>query len=99
MAKRFGPRTCRTANANGRPPRHLPGSTLPRDWPSVWFQAAGDTRGQVWNGPLTDVDGNGAFEFAPPGTPLPPGRWTHEINFLAWQSIGADRAVDLPAGA
>ena len=33
--------------------------------PALWFQAAGNTRDQVWNGPLIDTDGTGAFEFAP----------------------------------
>ncbi len=65
--------------------------------PALWFQAAGNTRGQAWNGPLNDIDGNGAIEFAPLSIKLPPGRWSREVNFLGWQ--GAERSVNLPAGA
>jgi hypothetical protein len=65
-------------------------------FPPLWFQATGNTRGQAWNGPLTDLDGNGAIEFAPPEIPLPQGRWSREINFLGWKSSGAERSVDLP---
>jgi hypothetical protein len=83
----------------GRPVRRVPGSPVPRHGPPLWFQAAGNTRGQVWNGPLRDADGNGAFEFVSPGTLLPEGRWSPAVNFLAWQPTGADRAADLPAGA
>src|SRR4029077_17018653 len=32
--------------------------------PAYWFQMAGNTRGQLWNGSLVDSDGNGTFEFA-----------------------------------
>jgi hypothetical protein len=67
--------------------------------PALWFQAAGNTRGQVWNGPLNDIDNNGVIEFAPPGLPVPKGRWSREINFLAWQPAGAKPTFDLPAGA
>src|SRR5439155_11152026 len=30
----------------------------------LWFQAAGNTRGQCWHGMFRDDDGNGAMEFA-----------------------------------
>jgi hypothetical protein len=66
---------------------------------ALWFQATGNTRGQAWNGPLIDADANGAFEFAPSGLRLPPGQWTTEVNFLAWQLAGVGRTFDLPAGA
>ncbi|HEY1379587.1 MAG TPA: hypothetical protein VGF55_22475, partial [Gemmataceae bacterium] len=66
---------------------------------ALWFQSAGNTRDQVWNGPLHDADGNYVFEFGPPAAPLPAGRWSHEVNFLAFQPGGADRTFDLPAGA
>ncbi len=81
-------------------PRQRPyGSADKPVGPQVWFQAAGNTRGQAWGGRLIDPDGNGAFTFAAPGTPLPKGRWTTELNFLAWQPAGGERAFDLPAGA
>jgi len=52
---------------------------------ALWFQAAGDTRGQVWSGLFRDADGNGVMEFTEPDTPLPKGAWTNELSFLAWQ--------------
>jgi hypothetical protein len=66
--------------------------------PALWFQATGNTRGQVWNGPLLDTDSNGVFQFAPSSRPLPKDRWTNELNFLAWQLTGGERSFDLPAG-
>jgi hypothetical protein len=68
-----------------------------RPQPSLWFQPAGDTRGQAWLGPFLDVDGNGIMEFLPPGAPLKPGRWTPELNFLAFRSPDQADATDLPA--
>jgi hypothetical protein len=70
----------------------------PPRWP-LWFQAAGDTRGQSWSGMFRDVDGNGVMEFAPPEEPLRPGKWTPELNFLGWQPFGRPQAPELPAGA
>jgi hypothetical protein len=66
---------------------------------AVWFQAAGNTRGQAWAGPFRDADNNGVMEFAAPATPLKAGRWTTELNFLAWEPAGKPQVVDLPAGA
>jgi hypothetical protein len=66
---------------------------------ALWFQAAGNTRGQAWAGLFRDTDGNGIMEFAGPDAPLPAGRWTRELNFLAWQPFKKARALDLPAGA
>lgn len=65
---------------------------------ALWFQAAGDTRGQAWTGHFRDADSNGAMEFTAPGAPLPPGRWSPELNFLAWQPAGGAPTADLPAG-
>ncbi|HLJ96712.1 MAG TPA: hypothetical protein VKU02_26300 [Gemmataceae bacterium] len=65
---------------------------------ALWYQAAGDTNGQAWAGLFRDTDGNGVMEFAPPSTPLQPGRWTPELNFLSWQPIGGTRTPELPAG-
>jgi hypothetical protein len=66
---------------------------------ALWFQSAGNTRGQVWAGLFRDVDGNGVMEFAPPEERLPEERWTRELNFLAWQPFGKARSLDLPAKA
>jgi hypothetical protein len=66
---------------------------------ALWFQAAGNTRGQSWSGPFRDPDGDGRMEFAPPGKPLPEGRWTPELNFLAWEPAGMPPTGDLPANA
>jgi hypothetical protein len=63
---------------------------------ALWLQAAGDTNGQAWAGLFRDVDGNGFMEFAPPGTPLRPGRWSSELNFLSWQPARGAAAPDLP---
>src|SRR5581483_11142848 len=57
------------------------------------------TRDQAWDGRLIDADGNFVFEFAPLAAPVPPRRWSPEVNFLAWQPAGAERTFDLPAGA
>ena len=51
---------------------------------TVWFQAAGNTRGQSWTGLFRDTDGNGVMEFAPRGSRPLPGRWNTELNFLSF---------------
>jgi hypothetical protein len=66
---------------------------------ALWFQAAGDTRGQAWSGLFRDADGNGVMEFAPADARLPKGAWTNELNFLAWQPLQGDESPDLPAKA
>jgi hypothetical protein len=75
--------------------RHLTRGPMPQL--PLWFQPAGDTRGQSWTGVFQDVDGNSVMEFADPKSPQRPGRWSRELNFLALQSGGKDYA-DLPAG-
>jgi hypothetical protein len=65
----------------------------------LWFQAAGNVRGQSWSGLFRDEDGNGIMEFAAANTPTPKGRWNHELNFLAWQPWDGPRSLDLPAKA
>ena len=72
-------------------------SQIPK--PPVWFVAAGDTRGQSWTGLFRDLDNNGVMEFAAPGTPLRPGRWSPELNFLAFRNWDGSQSLDLPAGA
>jgi hypothetical protein len=64
---------------------------------ALWFQAAGDSRGQNWSGLFHDADGNGVMEFAPLDAPLPDGLWTPEVNFLAWRGGGNAQALDIPA--
>src|SRR5205807_2378858 len=59
---------------------------------------AGNTRGQAWCGVYRDENGNGIMEFADAKTPLKPGRWSHEINFLGWQPYESGIYRDLPAG-
>jgi hypothetical protein len=66
---------------------------------ALWFQAAGDTRGQSWTGLFRDADGNGVMEFADPRQALPAELWTPELNFLTWQTPKGQPSNDLPAGA
>jgi hypothetical protein len=67
--------------------------------PPLWFEPAGDTRGQTWTGPFRDADHNGVMEFAPMTEPLKAGRWSHELNFLARRDADGKDVLDLPAGA
>jgi hypothetical protein len=66
--------------------------------PIAWMQAASMAGAAVWGGPFLDVDRNGTMEFAPPGSPLPPGSWSPEMNFLGVRSPTGQTAVELPAG-
>jgi hypothetical protein len=66
---------------------------------ALWFQAAGDTRHQTWGGRFLDVQNDGVMEFAAPDVPLRKGRWTRELNFLAWQPAAGAAVADLPAKA
>ena len=63
---------------------------------ALWFTPAGDVRGQTWVGLFRDADSNGFMEFAPDKTPLRAGRWTPELNFLAWQPTTGERTPELP---
>lgn len=65
----------------------------------LWFQSVGNTRGQCWHGYYRDDNGDAAMEFAAPGARLPAGRWSSEINFLAWQVYEEKPLLDLPAPA
>lgn len=56
----------------------------PKAGPLV-MQSAGNVRGQAWTSLYRDADRNGVMEFAPSETPLPPGRWSRELNFLSWR--------------
>jgi hypothetical protein len=66
---------------------------------TLWLQATGNTHGQSWAGNFRDVDADGVMEFASPETPLQPGQWTRELNFLGWRDIQGKFAADLPAKA
>ncbi len=65
----------------------------------IWFQPAGDQRGQTWTGLFRDADGNGVMEFATPAEPVLPGRWSRELNFIGAARQGGEDTADLPAGA
>jgi hypothetical protein len=78
------------------------GSTLSRwfdDRPfgaALWFQSAGDTRGQAWSGLFRDDDRSGVMDFAAAGERLPSGAWSPKLNFLAWQPRGGKTTPELP---
>jgi hypothetical protein len=62
---------------------------------ALWFQSAGDARGQAWSGLFRDADGNGVMEFdAAPAVVA----WTRELDFLSWAPDGGKPTLDLPAG-
>ncbi|HWG41348.1 MAG TPA: S8 family serine peptidase [Gemmataceae bacterium] len=65
---------------------------------ALWFQAAGDTRGQSWTGLFHDADNNGVMEFTAPEQPLPADLWSPELNFLSWRTPTGKAARDIPAG-
>jgi hypothetical protein len=76
--------------------RHL---TVPNPkGPPLWFQPAGDTRGQTWTGLFRDADNNGVMEFATADADLKPGRWSRELNFLSTWANGKE-SLDLSGGA
>ena len=62
----------------------------------LWFQAVGNTRGQTWFGPHRGVVGDPGVWFTPDPVKLPKGRWTPEVNFLAWQPHLGTMKPDLP---
>jgi hypothetical protein len=66
---------------------------------ALWFQAAGDTRGQSWTGLFRDADNNGVMEFDDPQKKLPAASWSRELNFLSWQSPDGRTVQEIPAGA
>jgi hypothetical protein len=65
---------------------------------ALWFQAAGDTRGQTWSGLFRDEDDNRVMEFVPFDRPPPAGGWTPELNFLSWRDTQGKQSRDFPAG-
>jgi hypothetical protein len=66
---------------------------------ALWLQPAGETAGQVWSGLYRDADGNGAMEFAAPGTLLEARRWSPEFNFIGWQPFAGTRQGELPVNS
>jgi hypothetical protein len=58
----------------------------------LWLQAAGNKREQCWMGDFNSLAGQPAMNFA---DKVPKGRWTTELNFLAWQPHKGDRQLDL----
>src|SRR5262249_10588360 len=66
---------------------------------ALWFQSAGDTRGQSWAGLFRDGDGNGAMEFVAPDVKLRQGAANPELNFLGWKTDADTELNRLPAGA
>ena len=66
---------------------------------ALWFQSAGNARGQAWSGLFRDDDGDGAMEFDAPDEIHPEAPWRRELDFLSWQPDGGKATPDLPAGA
>ena len=62
----------------------------------LWFQSVGNKRGQCWMGNFRSLTGQSVMDFdaAPPM-----GRWSTELNFLAWQPYRAEVHADLPEKA
>jgi hypothetical protein len=69
----------------------------PRKVP-LWFQAVGNTRGQTWLGPYRSTPGDPALKFSTDDK-TPKGRWSNEVNFLAWQPYQGDAKPELPKDA
>lgn len=59
---------------------------------ALWFQAAGDTRGQSWSGLFRDADGNGIMEFSDPHPPTSTlsheGAGKRKLPPPSWGSVG-----------
>jgi hypothetical protein len=70
---------------------------LDQDKGPLWFQAAGNTRGQAWFGLYRGVTGDPGMMFGDESVKLPKNRWTREINFLDWQPHHGQRKPELPA--
>lgn len=66
---------------------------------TLWFQSAGNNRGQAWTGQFRDTDGNQVMEFGAAERRLPSDWWQSELNFLAWQPHGQKPTFELPAKA
>lgn len=62
----------------------------------LWFQAVGNTRGQAWLRRFRGIEGDPAMKFTSGLSPLPKGRWSDEVNFLAWHPYQGKATPDLP---
>ncbi len=65
---------------------------------ALWFQAAGDARGQAWSGMFRDEDGDGAMEFDSAAGSPNDQPWQRQLDFLSWAPDGGKTMLDLPAG-
>ncbi len=81
-----------------RPVRPTRGATSQPSRRPLWLQAASAADGAIWSGLYRDRDADGLLDFAPPDRPLPPGHWSPNMNFLAWQQASGERIATLPAG-
>ncbi len=63
----------------------------------LWFQAAGNTRGQAWFGLFRGVTGDPGMTFGDDTAKLSKDRWTREVNFLAWAPHLGESKAELPA--
>lgn len=68
-----------------------------KDLPPLWFQSVGNNAGQAWYGLYRDVDQDGVMEFSAAPSASPPGSWTNELNFLAWQPFEKEQLLEVPA--
>lgn len=62
----------------------------------LWFQPVSNTRGQTWLGPFRHTPGDPSMKFTDDADKLPPGRWSNEVNFLAWQTYKGEAKTELP---
>jgi hypothetical protein len=65
----------------------------------LWFQSAGNKRGQCWMGDFRSAAGSPVLDFAPPAAKPAKDQWTGELNFLAWQPYQGERTAELPEKA
>ena len=64
---------------------------------ALWFQSAGDARGQAWSGLFRDEDGDGAMEFDSAAGSPNDKPWQRQLDFLSWAPDSGKTTLDLPA--
>ncbi|HVS38314.1 MAG TPA: S8 family serine peptidase, partial [Gemmataceae bacterium] len=64
---------------------------------ALWFQAAGDARGQAWSGLFRDEDRAGVMAFDSAAASPNDNPWARQLDFLAWAPDGGKTTRDLPA--
>jgi hypothetical protein len=79
------------------PSRIVKAASVPRP-KLVWVQAASASGSSVWGGQFLDPNRNGTMEFTSLDQPLPPGNWSHELNFLGMHPTAGPIVDQLPAG-